>query len=190
MKNNRISIFIHHCTKVYKRVKIDIFDIWVTLEIFLTYTCGSRFKQPTWEPKKNLYHIWLFTTILLRKNKKNHKICIWKMTFFSFSEHLQWFWIVTNCSIFGNILSDFWIVNLPKAALFSLLVRLWTFRALYCNFQKKCVNFFKTASCKTNDSLLECFQNSKPRWQKERWNEKIWKFLRTFWQFFSLRHFS
>ena len=103
----------------------------VTLEIFLTYTCGSRFKQPTWEPEKNFYHIWLFTTILLRKILKKHKICIWKMTFFSFSVHLQWFWIVTNFSIFRNILSDFWIVTLPKAALFSLLVRLWTFRALY-----------------------------------------------------------
>ena len=151
MKNNRISKFIHHCTKVYKRVKIDIFDIWVTLEIFLTYTCGSRFKQPTWEPEKNLYHFWLFTTILLRKNKKNHKICIWNMTFFSFSEHLQWFWIVTNCSIFRNILSDFWIVTLPKAALFSLLVRLWTFRALYSKKLEKC------AKVNENVHILEHF---------------------------------
>ena len=79
------------------------------------------------------------------KFQKKYKICFWKLTFFSFSEHLQWFWIVTNCSIFRNILSDFWIVTLPKAALLSLLVRLWTFRALYskktrkvCKSEQKC----------------------------------------------------
>ena len=131
MKTNRISNFIHHCTKVYKRVRIDFFDFRVTLEIFLTYTCGSRFKQPTWEPEKNFYHVWLFTIILLRKIPKKYKICIWKLTFFNFSAHLEWFWIVTNCSIFRTILSDLRIGTLPKAALLSLLVRLWTCRALY-----------------------------------------------------------
>ena len=145
MKNNRISNFIHHCTKVYKRVKICIFDFRVTLEIFFTYTCGSRFKQPLWEPEKKFYHIWLFTIILLRKIPKKIQNLLLKIDVLQFFGHLQWFWIVTNCSIFRNILSDFWIVTLPKAALLSLLVRLWTFRALYskktrkvCKSEQKC----------------------------------------------------
>ena len=65
------------------------------------------------------------------KFQKKYKICVWKLTFFNFSAHLEWFWIVTNCSIFRTILSDLRIGTLPKAALLSLLVRLWTCRALY-----------------------------------------------------------
>ena len=84
------------------------------------------------------------------KFQKNYKICIWKLTFFNFSEQLEWFWIVTMCSLLRNILSDFWIVTLPKAALLSLLVRLWTCRALYPKKTRKvCKSKRKTTKTRT-----------------------------------------
>ena len=137
MKNNRIPNFIHHGTKVYKRVKIDIFDFSShfgnlshihmriplnatylrTLEKFLSslivynnFTTENSKKSQNLHLKNDVLQFFGTFTVILDCYK-----------FFNFSEHFECFWIVT----------------LPKAALLSLLVRLWTFRALYSKKTRK-----------------------------------------------------
>ena len=131
MKNNRISNFIHHCTKVINVSELT-FSTFESLWKSFSHTHADPASSSLIENLRKISIIFdCLQSFYYGKFQKNYKICIWKLTFFSFSEHLQWFWIVTYCSIFRNILSVFWIVTLPKVALLSLLVRLRTFKALY-----------------------------------------------------------
>ena len=146
MKNSRIPNFIHHCTKVCKRVKIDISDFSSHFgnlsHIHMRIPLQAAYLR-TWETILSYLIVYNhFTTENSEKSQNLHLKNDVPQFFGTFT-------VILDCSIFfsifRNILSDFWIVTLPKAALLSLLVRLWTFRALYpkktrkvCKSERKC----------------------------------------------------